>query len=219
MKFLAESRAFLRQFRTQYFTTGSVLPSSRALGRALVRHVNASRPPRRILEVGPGTGAVTRVLVDAIRPGDALDIVEINSAFVEVIQQRFAAEPAFSRVREQTTIMHRPLQEAPGEAVYDFLISGVPLNNFPVPLVEEIFASYRRLLKPEGVLSYFEYAGIRGVKKKVVGASERKRLAELDAYLQVKIRDHQFAQDFVLLNVPPAYARHLRFGKIQKSDK
>jgi phospholipid N-methyltransferase len=213
MKFLAESRAFLRQFRTQYFTTGSVLPSSRALGRALVRHVHASPPPRKILEVGPGTGAVTRVLVEAIRPGDALDIVEINGAFVDVLKQRFAEEPAFARVKEQTRILHRPLQEVPGEAVYDFVISGVPLNNFPIPLVEDIFASYRRLLKPGGVLSYFEYAGIRGVKKKVVGASERKRLADLDVFLKDKIRDYQFAKDLVLMNVPPAYARHLRFGK------
>jgi phosphatidylethanolamine/phosphatidyl-N-methylethanolamine N-methyltransferase len=213
MRFLAESRAFLRQFRTQSFTTGSVLPSSRALGRALVRHVCAGSPPRKVLEVGPGTGAVTRVLVDALRPGDELDIVEINGAFADLIRQRFAEEPAFARVKEQTRIMHRPLQDVPGEAVYDFMISGVPLNNFPVALVDEIFASYRRLLKPGGVLSYFEYAGIRGVKKKVVGAAERKRLADLDVYLQEKIRDHQIAADFVLLNVPPAYARHLRFEK------
>jgi len=213
MKFLAESRAFWRQFRSQYFTTGSVVPSSRALGRALARHVHASPPPRRILEVGPGTGAVTRVLVDAICPGDALDIVEINGAFIEIIHQRFAEEPAFGRVKEQTQILHRPLQEVPGEAIYDFMISGVPLNNFSLSLVEEIFASYRRLLKPDGVLSYFEYAGIRGVKKKVVGAADRQRLRDLDAYLQVKILDHQIGQDFVLLNVPPAYARHLRFGE------
>jgi phosphatidylethanolamine/phosphatidyl-N-methylethanolamine N-methyltransferase len=213
MKFLAESRAFWRQFRTQYFTTGSVVPSSRALGRALVRHVCASQPPRKILEVGPGTGAVTRVLVDAIRPGDALDIVEINGDFVEIIKQRFAEEPAFARVKEQTRIMHLSLQEVPGDAVYDFMISGVPLNNFPVSLVEEIFDSYRRLLKPQGVLSYFEYAGIRGVKKRVVGAADRQRLTDLDAYLRVKIRDHQIGKDFVLRNVPPAYARHLRFGE------
>ena len=213
MKFLAESRAFLKQFRTQYFTTGSVLPSSRALGRALVRFVKASESPRKIFEIGPGTGAVTRVLVDAIRPGDALDIVEINGEFVEVIEQRFANEPAFARVKEQATILHRPLQEVPGDAVYDFMISGLPLNNFPMSLVEDIFASYKRLLKPGGVLSYFEYAAIRDVKRKVVGASERKRLSDLDAFLKVEIEKHEFAHDFVMMNVPPAYARHLRFGK------
>ncbi len=213
MKFLAESRAFLKQFRTQYFTTGSVLPSSRALGRALVRYVAASQPPRKILEIGPGTGAVTRVLVDAIRPGDSLDIVEINGAFVEVIEQRFATEPAFARVKEQVRILHRPLQEVNGEAVYDFMISGLPLNNFPLTLVEDIFASYKRLLKPGGVLSYFEYAAIRDVKRKVVGAAERKRLGDLDAFLAIEVRDHQIARDFVMMNVPPAYARHLQFRK------
>ena len=213
MKFLAESRAFLKQFRTQYFTTGSVLPSSRSLGRALVRFVKASASPRRILEVGPGTGAVTRVLVDALQPGDKLDIVEINSDFAEVIRERFASEPAFARVKEQTTILHRPLQEVPGQEIYDFMISGIPLNNFPLSLVEDIFASYKRLLIPAGVLSYFEYAAIRDVKRKVVGASERKRLGDLDAFLKVEIQKHEIAHDFVMMNVPPAYARHLRFGK------
>lgn len=212
MNFFAESRAFYRQFRTQYFTTGSILPSSRFLGRALARHVRASSPPRTILEIGPGTGAVTRVLVQTLAPGDQLDIVEINGDFVEVLQRRFAEDPVFIRVKDQCRIMHRPLQEVPGEAVYDFLISGLPLNNFPLTLVEDIFASYRRLLKPGGVLSYFEYAGIRNMKTKVVGAAEKKRLADLDAYLKVHLRNHQIAADFVMLNMPPAMARHLRFA-------
>lgn len=211
MNFLAESRAFYRQFRTQYFTTGSVLPSSRFLGRALARHVKASASPRKILEIGPGTGAVTKVLTQTIAPGDQLDIVEINGDFVEVINRRFAEDPAFVRVKDQCRVLHRPLQEVPGEGIYDFLISGLPLNNFPLSLVEEIFASYRRLLKPGGVLSYFEYAAIRGIKSKLVGSAERKRLADLDVYLKQKLRDHQFAADFVFRNVPPAMARHLRF--------
>src|SRR5262249_33978304 len=124
---LTESLAFLRQFRTQYFTTGSVLPSSRALGRALTRWVRRGPTPRHVPEVGPGTGAVTRVLVDALQPGDRLDIVEINEAFVEVIRQRFREEPAFRRVESQSRILHMPLQQVEGEAVYDFMVSGVPL--------------------------------------------------------------------------------------------
>lgn len=209
---LAESVAFLRQFRTQYFTTGSVLPSSRALGRAMIRPVRRAAPPRAILEVGPGTGAVTRVLVDAIKPGDRFDIVEINPAFVEIIERRFRDEPAFARVKAQTRILHSPIQEVPGEGIYDFLISGIPLNNFPLSLVEDIFASYRRLLKPTGVLTYFEYAGIRDLKRRFVGQSERDRLASLDRFLKERIRESQVAEDFVALNVPPAVARHLVFG-------
>lgn len=212
MNFWAEWQAFVGQFRSQSTTTGSIMPSSRALGRALTRPVRGMAPPRKILEVGPGTGAVTRVLVEALRPGDTLDIVEINAAFVDVINRRFADEPAFQRVREQTTVHHRPLQEMPGEAVYDFLISGIPLNNFARPLVEDIFASYRRLLKPGGVLSYFEYAGIRAMKRPLVGSAERGRLDDIHEFLTGQIASHQVGSDFVLMNVPPAIARHLRFS-------
>jgi hypothetical protein len=34
----------------------------------------------------------------------------------------------------------------------------------------------------------------------------------LTSYLEEKIRRHQIGEEIVLLNVPPAVARHLRFG-------
>src|ERR1043166_4551462 len=70
MRYWTECREFYRQFRAQYGTTGSVLPSSRALARALTRPMRACPTPRRVLEVGPGTGAVTREIVRTLRPGD-----------------------------------------------------------------------------------------------------------------------------------------------------
>src|SRR5947209_17888970 len=103
MRYWTECLRFYRQFRAQYTTTGSILPSSRALGRALTRPMRRAKPPRRILEVGPGTGAVTAVIVRCLKAGDALDIVEINPKFAEVIRQRFADEPDFRRVRSQAT--------------------------------------------------------------------------------------------------------------------
>jgi phospholipid N-methyltransferase len=213
MDYWAECRAFFAQFRQQYTTTGSILPSSRALGRALTRPMRRARPPRRILEVGPGTGAVTAVIVEQLRPGDRLDIVEINATFVDVIQARFMEEPAFQRKRHQANVIHAPLQEVPGEGVYDFMISGLPLNNFPMALVEDIFRSYERLLKPAGVLSYFEYLAIRDLKMPFVPEAERERLQTLDAYLKVKIAAHEVAADNVPFNVPPAVARHFRFQR------
>src|SRR5436190_12756502 len=101
MRYWTECREFFSQFRGQYFTTGSILPSSRALGRALVSAARKATSPRRILEVGPGTGAVTAEILQALRPGDRLDIVEINAHFVRLLEQRFAEEPAFARRRDQ----------------------------------------------------------------------------------------------------------------------
>ena len=87
-----DSRVFLKQFFAQYHTTGSVLPSSRSLAKALCRYVPdqhgaAAAGPREILEVGPGTGAVTAELVRALRPTDRLTLVELNQDFVRHFKQ------------------------------------------------------------------------------------------------------------------------------------
>jgi phosphatidylethanolamine/phosphatidyl-N-methylethanolamine N-methyltransferase len=209
----AECKQFYRQFREQYHTTGSILPSSRALARAMTRPMRKAKPPRRILEVGAGTGAVTAEIIRHLRRGDQFDIVEINADFVAYLGQRFSEEPDFRRRRAQSRIMHCPLQEVPGEHGYDFMISGLPLNNFGLDLVEDIYRSYERLLKPDGTLTCFEYVWIRAMKMPFVSASEQTRLVKLTQYLQAKIRRYQIGEEIVLLNVPPAVARHLRFGE------
>jgi phosphatidylethanolamine/phosphatidyl-N-methylethanolamine N-methyltransferase len=212
MRYWMECSAFFRQFRQQYDTTGSVLPSSRALARALTRPMRQHAGPRRILEVGPGTGAVTREIVRQLRPDDRLDIVEINGSFVELIRRRFEEEPSFQIRTHQTRLIHAPLQEVEGQAVYNFMISGIPLNNFAPPLVEEIFRGYRRLLRPDGTLSYFEYATLRDLKRSLAVGAERARLTALSELLEEKIRRFQVAEELVMFNVPPAVARHFRFG-------
>ena len=212
MRYLTECREFFQQFRRQYHTTGSVLPSSRSLARALVSEMRKRPRSARILEVGPGTGAVTDEILRQLRPGDGLDIVEINADFVSLLRRRFDEEPLWRSRREQTRVIHSPLQEVPGEGAYDYLISGLPLNNFPVALVKEIFDAYRRLLRPRGVLSYFEYILIRQLKMLFVSGPERARLRQLSRLLEGKIHAHQIREQWVFPNVPPAVARHFRFA-------
>jgi phosphatidylethanolamine/phosphatidyl-N-methylethanolamine N-methyltransferase len=212
MRYWTECREFFGQFRGQYHTTGSIMPSSRALGRALTKPMRQAPGPRRILEVGPGTGAVTAEIIRSLKPGDTLDIVEINPKFVAVLERRFADEPLFQRRRGQARVIHAPLQQVPGEGIYDFLISGLPLNNFALSLVNDIVNCYRRLLKPAGILSYFEYLAIRAMKMPFVGGPERERLLKLGSFLEARLQSAQIAQDIVIWNVPPAVARHCRFG-------
>ena len=212
MRYWTECREFFGQFRRHYFTTGSILPSSRALARALTGPLRQRKSAARILEVGPGTGAVTAEILRCLRPGDWLDIVEINENFVAVLERRFTAEPLWRRRCEQVRLIHAPLQEVAGSGVYDFMISGLPLNNFPLALVRDIFKSYQRLLKAEGILSYFEYLLIRPLKMQFVSKRERQRLHVLRRYLERRIRAGQFREDWVLFNVPPAVARHFHFA-------
>jgi phospholipid N-methyltransferase len=219
MGYWDECRAFFREFRQQYHNTGSILPSSRFLGRALTGPLRHAPAARRILEVGPGTGPVTAEILRQLRPGDRLDIVEINERFVAHLRRRFDREPLFRRHRRQVQLIHAPLQEVPGKDVYDFLISGLPLNNFSVSLVRDIFRAYRRLLKPDGILSYFEYVLIRRLKMPFVTGRERKRLFCVGRLMERQIRAHQFREDIVYWNVPPAVARHLCFGRTRGAVK
>jgi phospholipid N-methyltransferase len=212
MRYLTECREFFQQFRRQYFTTGSILPSSRALARALVSELRKRTGPARVLEVGPGTGAVTAEILRELRSADRLDIVEINADFVALLGRRFADEPRWRERAGQARLIHAPLQQVEGEGLYDYLISGLPLNNFPVALVREIFAAYRRLLRPGGVLSYFEYLLIRPLKTLLVAGPERERLRALSRLLEGEIHAHQFREQWVFPNVPPAVARHFRFS-------
>jgi phospholipid N-methyltransferase len=212
MRYWTECREFYQEFRRAYRNTGSILPSSRGLARALATPFRKRREPARVLEVGPGTGAVTVEILQRMRPEDRLDIVEINPHFVEVLRRRFDDDPLWRSRRPQCQLIHGPLQEVPGVGVYDYMISGLPLNNFPLALVRDIFHAYQRLLKPGGTLSYFEYLAIRDIKKVVVSRSERRRLRVLSKFLERRIRAFQVREQWVMLNVPPAVARHFRFS-------
>ena len=54
MRYWTECREFFRQFREQYGTTGSILPSSRSLARALTRPMREATGPLLLDRLGEG---------------------------------------------------------------------------------------------------------------------------------------------------------------------
>jgi phosphatidylethanolamine/phosphatidyl-N-methylethanolamine N-methyltransferase len=210
---MSDYRVFLRQFFRRYHTTGAILPSGRRLASALCRYVREGEGPRRILEVGPGTGAVTARLVEVLRPDDHLTLVELNDEFVQHLKGRFATEPSFQAVSGRTELVHCRLEELPGNGCYDRIISGLPLNNFAAADVEQILAVFDRLLKAGGVLSFFEYIAIRRVKQVVSGRAERQRLREIGRLLDDLFDRRQIRCDAVWPNVTPAWVHHVRLAE------
>jgi len=166
-----------------------------------------------VLEVGAGTGAVTRYLGALLGGEDELDICEVEPDFVDIIERNVLTRGEFtSAIAEgRVRIMRVPVQELTHENRYDFIISGLPLNAFELRDVKDIFNVVRRSLKPGGVFSYFEYVGLRRTTRAFAVGKQRKRILTVSTYLSHRIRKHQFDRRTVLQNLPPAYARYLRF--------
>lgn len=209
------SKTFWREYRANIKHVGAVLPSGGALGRALCKQVRlrprAKTETLRVLEVGPGTGAVTQHLVDALGPNDSLDLCELNAAFVDVLRRRLVAEPAFAAVAERVRVFHQPVERLATDAKYDCIVSGLPLNNFQVAEVEHLLDLLPNLLAPNGTLSFFQYIGIRKLRSTVSGAADRERLRGIGRIMNGVLERGEFRRDHVWVNVPPAYVHHLRF--------
>lgn len=217
MSRFTEYRIFFREFRKNFHTTGSIMPSSGSLAKALARYVGQGQSAektegngQRILEVGPGTGAVTSRIVRKMRDGDTFDLCELNDSFVATLKERFENEAAFQRVRERSNILHQMVQDMPEGTTYDVIISGLPLNNFSGEDVDNILQTFRRLLAPGGVLSFFEYVAVRPVRKVIGKKPERARIRRVGELLHDLLNKHEIKRDLVMLNVPPAWAHHVR---------
>ena len=210
---LRDYRVFWQEFRANFHTTGAVLPSGRALARALARHVGEAEGPQRILEVGPGTGAVTAQIVQRLRGGDHFDLVELNDQFVANLRDRFAHDPPFTAVAGQSRVLHQSVAQLESEEPYDLVISGLPLNNFSVAQVEGFLAGFRRLLRGGGVLSFFEYIAIRPARALVSGPGERARLRGIGRAMNELLEPYEIRRDWVWPNVPPAWVHHVRLPK------
>ncbi len=77
---------FISQSIRHYRTTGAIAPSSRFLARAMTKSMPMT-PNQRILEVGAGTGAFTKEILNNLKDGDELHVVELSDDFCEVLEE------------------------------------------------------------------------------------------------------------------------------------
>ena len=204
--------AALARRMAMYSKNETTPPDLSSRSKALCRYAAESNGrARQILEVGPGTGPATAQLVRLLATNeDRLRIVELNDAFVEFLRNRFANEPEFQHVADRCEIVHDSLQNLPPGTQYDVSVSGLPLNNFSVELVESLLGCFERLLKPGGVVSFFEYIAIRRAKAAVSRQEGRERLQGIARLIDFFLSGREIRRDSVLLNVPPAWVHHVQ---------
>ena len=168
---------FFRQLVSRPKQISAMAPSSRGLARAMAAGL---KPGDRVVEFGPGTGVLTRAILNAgVRPAD-LTLFEFNPDFVGHLRRSFPG----------VTVHHDGAQTAatlvtPG---VDAVISGLPLLSMPLEIREAIIRAAFAILAPHGHYMQFTY----GPRPPISDA----QIASLN--LSVAQTAH------IILNLPPA---------------
>lgn len=106
---------------------GSIVPTSSVTARRMASVIDTSSG-LPVLELGPGTGVITKAILEAgVRP-DLLWSIEYSADFVEHLRERY---PLINLIHGDAFDLKTTLGEM-RDATFDSVISGVPLLNFPV---------------------------------------------------------------------------------------
>src|SRR5262249_54246099 len=126
-------------------------PSSRWLSRLTVRNVDWHRA-RALLELGAGTGPITRAIAACAQPGCRVVVVERDPDFVELLRARFGSLPGLEIVAGDVRDLEAILGDR-GIATVDHVISGLPVPSFPRALQRSLFRAVRAVLEPSGTFN------------------------------------------------------------------
>ena len=147
---------------------GAVVPSQRFLIDRMIAPV-----PRgyrgQILELGPGTGALTLRLANRC-PHARIVACEINSAMARHIRWTLASARLSSRVEVVLDAAEKFLGQLRRRGLKgpDFIISGIPLGTLPRNQVLKLVEAISHALAPGGMYIQFQYSLIdrRNIKAK-----------------------------------------------------
>ncbi|WP_171163383.1 class I SAM-dependent methyltransferase [Streptomyces sp. I05A-00742] len=207
----AEGWMFLIEAARDLRTTGAIAPSGRALCRARTDPLrNVAGRPLTVLEVGSGTGAVTRALIPQLSRGSRLDAVEANPRFVARLRDLVSSHPHVPGTPRHVEVHQTYVERLDTDQRYDVIISGTPLTNFTPVQVDRIMARYMELLHPGGTLTYFAYLGTRAIRTLTASRAEARRHTAVEVVMSTYRRAYGTGRWTVWANVPPAHVRYPR---------
>lgn len=174
---------FLKQFSKNWREVGSVVPSSPFLVRKMLSKVNFDSA-RLIVELGPGTGPLTKEILKRLHPEGWLIVIESNEAFCSML--RDIGDPRLRVEYDSAEDLPRILGDKKANAI----LSGLPLAVIDRKTVRNILESAKKSLDPDGVFVQFQYS-----------LASKKLLKNF--FTDVVI-------DFTPANVPPAFVYRAR---------
>ena len=155
---LSDSTVFLREWIANPQRTGAVAPSSPQLGAAMARWLPRDRESF-VLELGPGTGAVTDALLKQGLREDRLVAIEKNPTLARRLQKKF---PRAHIIAGDAWELDQLLRDCPLPiASVGAVISSLPLLNFPKAQADALALKIRAVLEPRGRWVQYSYQIIK----------------------------------------------------------
>lgn len=135
---LKDEVRFLQSWFRNPLKTGAVSPSSPALAKMMASYLDP-RHDGPVIELGPGTGPVTKALLARGFAPERLFLIEYNPEFCALLRRRY---PGVTVIHGDAYAMRKTLADRlPGKAVGT--ISSLPLFTMPQPerhrMVNEAF--------------------------------------------------------------------------------
>jgi phosphatidylethanolamine/phosphatidyl-N-methylethanolamine N-methyltransferase len=157
---------FLRSWIEKPLHMGAVMPSGRLLARTMAQYVdiNSTGP---VVELGPGTGAITNALIEHGVDQKRLVLVEYNPGFCALLRDRYPLARVVQGDAYTLRDSLRNVLSAPASAV----VSGLPLVTKPMltrlKLIREAFGA----LAPGAPFVQFTYSVAPPIPKSLPGVS------------------------------------------------
>ena len=164
-----ENWTFFREFLKSPRVVASVIPSSTFLESRVVRAADPATA-RAVVELGAGTGVITRPLLRAMDAKAHLLVIERTAVFVEQLQQikdrrLDVVHGCASSIGEEMHRRHLP----PADAV----ISGIPFSTLPEGLPQKIICALYDALRPGGRFVAYQFSRrVVDYARPVMGAPE-----------------------------------------------
>jgi len=157
---------FLRSWMEKPLHMGAVMPSGKLLARTMAEYVDlkSSGP---VIELGPGTGAITSALVDRGVDPKRLVLVEYNPGFCALLRDRY---PKATVVQGDAYALRDALWDVlkrPASAV----VSGLPLVTKPMLIRLKLMRDAFAALAPGAPFVQFTYSVAPPIPKSLPGVS------------------------------------------------